>query len=77
MGSMRSCQASYNSQTEETEMGTLRRSVQSEGVTDLQSDTHDVERVFNLWMLSPMSQLLAHPDAQTAQSHAPDGPESV
>lgn len=45
--------------------------------TDLQSDTDDVEGLFNLRMLSPVSQLLAHPDAQTTQSHAPNTPHAA
>lgn len=41
-------------------------------VTDLQSHADDVEGVFNLWMLSPVGQLLAQPDPQTTQGHTPD-----
>ncbi len=45
---------------------------QCRGVTDLQSNTDDIESIFNLWMLSPMSQLLTQPDTQTTQSHTPN-----
>lgn len=41
-------------------------------LTDLQSNTDDVESIFNLRMMSLMSQLFAEPDAQTAQSHTPN-----
>lgn len=47
-------------------------SLKTRVVTDLQSNTDDVECIFNLWMLSPMSQLLAQPDTQTTQSHTPN-----
>lgn len=39
--------------------------------TDLQSDTDDIKGIFNLWMLSSMSQLFAQPDAETTQRHTP------
>lgn len=41
-------------------------------LTDLQSNTDDIESIFNLWMMSLMSQLFTEPNTQTAQSHTPN-----